>query len=137
MAHAASTASGRRHHRPTAAATHRTTRDALTRAVLAGLVYGVWAAFIERQTGPVDAGNVFFGILCGALFAGVLFVMGRVGPRLQREVRAAAYGVLTGAAAGFLHSLTGSSVLRAAVVGLFVGMGVGLAAFYRYYTRED
>lgn len=66
-----------------------------------------------------------------------MFALARIGPRLKREVHAAAYGVFTGVAAGYLHSLTNSSVLRATVVGLFVGIGVGAAAFYRYYTRED
>ncbi|WP_411103537.1 hypothetical protein [Streptomyces sp. cmx-4-9] len=136
MAHAAPTASRRHPYRPRSA-TGRTARDALVRALLAGLVYGVWAAFIKRQTGPVDAGNVFYGILCGALFAAILFTLGRVGPRLQREVHAAAYGVFAGVAAGYLHSLTNESVLRATTVGLFVGIGIGIGAFYRYYTRED
>lgn len=136
MAHAAPTASRRHHYRSTADTDH-TVRNALTRALLAGLVYGVWAAFIQRQMGPVDAGNVFYGILCGALFAACMFALNRVGPRLKREAHAAAYGVFTGIAAGYLHSLTHSSVLRATTVGLFVGIGIGAAAFYRYYTRED
>ncbi|WP_079428439.1 hypothetical protein [Streptomyces katrae] len=137
MAHAAPTAP-RRYHRPTASAqAHDITRGALARPLLAGLVYGVWAAFIKRQMGPVDAGNVFYGILCGVIFAGIMFALARVGPRLKREVHAAAYGVFIGCAVGYLHSLTNQSVLRATVVGLFSGIGVGLVAFYRYYTRED
>lgn len=137
MAHAAPTAPRRYHYRPSAAATDHTARNALVRALLAGLVYGVWAAFIKRQMGPVDAGNVFYGILCGALFAGIMFALHQVGPRLMREVHATAYGAFTGIAAGYLHSLTNSSVLKSTVVGLFVGIGVGATAFYRYYTRED
>lgn len=137
MAHAAPTA--HRRHRPmtSAADTDNAARNALFRALLMGLVYGVWAAFIKRQMGPVDAGNVFYGILCGVLFAGIMFALNRVGPRLKREVHAAAYGVFGGVAAGYLHSLTNSSVLRATGIGLAVGAGVGLVAFYRYYTRED
>ncbi|MFF3012824.1 hypothetical protein [Streptomyces sp. NPDC057939] len=135
MAHAAPTVS--RRHRPTRSAdADHLGRNALVRALLAGLVYGVWAAFIKRQMGPVDAGNVFYGILCGVLFAAIMFALGRVGPRMKREVHAAAYGVFGGVAAGYLHSLTNESVLRATGVGLAVGVGVGVAAFYRYYTRE-
>ncbi|MEU8773257.1 hypothetical protein [Streptomyces sp. NPDC048606] len=135
MAHAAPTV---RRHRPAASVNaDHTDRNRLVRALLLGLVYGVWAAFIKRQMGPVDAGNVFYGILCGALFAAIMFTLAKVGPRLGREVHAAAYGVFGGIAAGYLHSLTNESVLRGATVGLFVGLGVGIAAFYRYYTRED
>ncbi|MDX3533715.1 hypothetical protein PV721_04915 [Streptomyces sp. MB09-01] len=135
MAHAAPTA----HRRPTwqSADMAHLSKSAYVRPLLAGLVYGVWAAFIQRQTGPVDAGNVFYGILCGVLFAGIMFALARIGPRLRREFHAAAYGVFTGVAAGYLHSLTNESVLSSTVIGLFVGLGVGLAAFYRYYTRED
>ncbi|MEU3721604.1 hypothetical protein [Streptomyces sp. NPDC031705] len=137
MAHAAPTAP--RRHRPmrSADARQHTDRSTLVRALLLGLVYGVWAAFIKRQMGPVDAGNVFYGILCGLVFAACMVALARVGPKLRREPHAAAYGVFGGVAAGYLHSLTNESVLRAAVVGLFVGLGVGLTAFYRYYTRED
>ncbi|MFF5701801.1 hypothetical protein ACFY7H_04780 [Streptomyces sp. NPDC012794] len=137
MAHAAPTA--HRRHRPMTSADARrhTDRGALIRALLMGLVYGVWAAFIQRQTGPVDAGNVFYGILCGAVFAACMFALARVGPRLGREVHATAYGVFGGIAVGYLHSLTHASVLRSTVIGLFVALGVGLTAFYRYYTRED
>lgn len=135
MAHAAPTAP-RRQHRQMADMAHLD-RSAYTRPLLMGLVYGVWAAFINRQMGPVDAGNVFYGILCGVLFAACVFALARIGPRLQRELHATAYGSFAGIAAGYLHSLTGSSVLRASVIGLFVGIGVGGMAFYRYYTRED
>ncbi|MFJ4775381.1 hypothetical protein [Streptomyces sp. NPDC088762] len=135
MAHAAPTAS-RRQHRQMADMTHLSRSD-FTRPLLMGLVYGVWAAFIKRQMGPVDAGNVFYGILCGAIFAACVFALARVGPRLKREVHATAYGVFAGIAVGYLHSLTDSSVLSASVIGLFVALGVGGVAFYRYYTRED
>ncbi|WP_030302316.1 hypothetical protein [Streptomyces katrae] len=133
MAHAAPTAQ-RRHLQ--AGGMDEASRGQLTRALLLGLVYGVWAAFMQRQTGPVDAGNVFYGILCGALFAGIMFALARVGPRLKREVHAAAYGVFAGIAVGYLNSLTEHSVLRASWIGLITGAGVGLVAFYRFYQRE-
>ncbi|WP_329382715.1 hypothetical protein OG625_20010 [Streptomyces sp. NBC_01351] len=135
MAHAAPTALGRQHWQM-ADMTHLSS-GAYVRPLLLGLVYGVWAAFIQRQTGPVDAGNVFYGILCGVLFAGIMFTLARIGPRLKREVHAAAYGAFAGIAVGYLHSLTNQSILKAVVVGLAVAVGVGAAAFYRYYTRED
>ncbi|MBT2446241.1 hypothetical protein J7F03_03905 [Streptomyces sp. ISL-43] len=135
MAHAAPTAP--RRHRQTAADTTHLSKAALTRPLLMGLVYGVYAAFIKRQTGPVDAGNVFYGILCGAIFAACMFALARIGPRLKREAHAAAYGVFAGIAFGYLYSLAEESVLKSCALGLAVGAGVGIAAFYRYYTREE
>ncbi|MEU3772170.1 hypothetical protein AB0F11_02955 [Streptomyces sp. NPDC032472] len=134
MAHAAPAAHGR-HHRQMAATRHADT-GALTRAVLLGLVYGVWAAFLNRQQGPVDAGNVFYGILCGVLFAGIMLTLARVGPRMKQETRAAAYGVFGGIAVGYLNSLTDHSILRSSWIGLITGAAVGVVAFYRYHTRE-
>ncbi|MGW1767326.1 hypothetical protein ACWCQL_25095 [Streptomyces sp. NPDC002073] len=130
------------HAAPTASARHMgTLRDLSTGAwawpLTLGLVYGVYAAFMKRQMGPVDAGNVFYGILCGVLFAGVLFLLARVGPRLRQEPRAAAYGAFAGIAMGYLYSLGGDSVLRSTGIGLAVGAVVGISAFYRYHTREN
>ncbi|MCB5163439.1 hypothetical protein LG634_01040 [Streptomyces bambusae] len=106
------------------------------RPVLFGLVYGVYAAFMKRQMGPVDAGNVFYGILCGVLFAGMLFLLSRVGPSLPRELRAAAYGAFAGIAMGYLYSLADESILRSVGIALAVAVPIGIGAFYRYYQRE-
>ncbi|MFJ6797628.1 hypothetical protein [Streptomyces sp. NPDC091268] len=134
MAHAAPTLPGRHRQR---ADTDHPSRSALARPLLMGLVYGVYAAFMNRQMGPVDAGNVFYGILCGALFAVCMVALARIGPRLPRELHAAAYGAFAGVAFGYLYSLADRSVLRSVGLALAVAAGVGLAAFYRYYTRED
>ncbi|MFD7031635.1 hypothetical protein ACFWAR_26785 [Streptomyces sp. NPDC059917] len=131
MAHAAPTARARY-----AADLKQSGRAALARPLALGLIYGVYAAFMKRQTGPVDAGNVFYGILCGVLFAACLFVLARVGPRLPREARAAAYGIFTGIALGYLYSLSGQSVLLSSGIALAAAAGVAVGAFYRYYTRE-
>ncbi|MET9319851.1 hypothetical protein ABZX75_06580 [Streptomyces sp. NPDC003038] len=136
MAHAAPTAP-RWYRRRRTADTARPGRSALLSPLLLGLVYGVWAAFIKRQTGPVDAGNVLFGILCGVLFAAGLIALARIGPRLERELHAAAYGAFAAIAMGYLYSLTAASVLRATGIALAVGAGVAVVAFYRYYTHED
>lgn len=64
------------------------------------------------------------------------FGLGRIQNRLPRELRAAAYGVLTGGSIGFLYSLSGASVLSASVLGLILGAGGLLASYYYFYTRE-
>ncbi|QES49250.1 hypothetical protein DEJ50_17005 [Streptomyces venezuelae] len=132
MAHAAPTAA--RRHR---AETSHLSWTAYVGPLTWGLVYGVYAAFMKRQMGPVDAANVFYGILCGLLFAAGMFALARLGPKLMRELHAAAYGAFAGITFGYLYSLSGESVMRSTCLALAVGAGVGLIAFYRYYTRED
>ncbi|MDJ0380695.1 hypothetical protein [Streptomyces sp. G-G2] len=131
MAHAAPSARARY-----AAELKHTSKAALALPLVLGLIYGVYAAFMKRQMGPVDAGNVFYGILCGALFAACLIALARFGPRLPREARAAAYGIFAALAMGYLYSLTDHTVLLSSGIALAVGAGVAIVAFYRYYTRE-
>ncbi|MFE2143746.1 hypothetical protein ACFXA3_18760 [Streptomyces sp. NPDC059456] len=133
MAHAAPVAP-RRHWQATG--TDHAMKGQLTRALLLGLVYGVWAAFMRRDTGGVTTGNVFYGILCGVVFAGIMFSLARFGPRLMQELHAAAYGAFGGIAVGYLYSMADHSIVRSCWVGFITGAGIGLAAFYRYHTRD-
>ncbi|MBC9714383.1 hypothetical protein H9Y04_17630 [Streptomyces sp. TRM66268-LWL] len=101
------------------------------------LVYGYWAAAIQRSGGPITAGNVWLGIVSTVAFAAVYLAVLKLAPRLPREARALAWGAFAGIAFGYLYSLTGESVLRSAGnAGLF-GAAVACAAFYRFYTTED
>lgn len=136
MAHAAPTAPGRHRQTATGGTTHLS-KSAMTLPLLSGLVYGVYAAFMKRQTGPVDAGNVFYGVLCGAIFAACLFALARIGPRLRRELRAPLYGAFAGISFGYLYSLAGESIFKSSGISLLIAAGVTVAAFYRFYTQED
>jgi MFS family permease len=105
--------------------------------VVGGLVYGYWAAAINRDAGRITGWNILFGFVCalafGLLYAGVH----AVAPRLPRELHALLWSVFAGVAFGFLHSQTDASVLRSTFMSLGVAAGVFAATFYRYYTRED
>ncbi|MEI7033894.1 hypothetical protein [Streptomyces pratensis] len=102
-----------------------------------GVIYGFYAAFIRRDGGPSTGGQVLLGLVSGAALAALCFTLGRIQRSLPRELRAVAYGALTACALGFLVSLTDTSVLRSAALGLVVGAGVCCAAFYLFYTRES
>ncbi|WP_030207790.1 hypothetical protein [Streptomyces sp. NRRL S-87] len=103
-----------------------------------GLLYGLWCAFMKRERGtlPVDAANIWYGILCGVVFAVAWFVLARVGPALPRELRATMWFAFAGISFGYLYSLTNDSIWRTVVVALSVAVPVGAGAFYRYYMRE-
>ncbi|MCX4542485.1 hypothetical protein [Streptomyces sp. NBC_01565] len=135
MAHAAPTASQRYRQSLTDNAKHVNVFSFAGPLVL-GLFYGLWAAFLERDKGPVTVANVFYGILCGVLFTACLFGLDRMGTKMLAELRAAAYGAFGGVAMGYLYSLTGQSILRSVTMGLVVGAAVGAGAFYRFHTRE-
>ncbi|MCX4675922.1 hypothetical protein OG413_11495 [Streptomyces sp. NBC_01433] len=102
-----------------------------------GVIFGFYAAFIRRDGGPSTGGQVLLGLVSGVALAALCFALGRIQHVLPRELRAAAYGVLTACAIGFLVSLTGTSVLRSTGLGVLVGAVMLCVSFYIFYTRED
>ncbi|MFD9543674.1 hypothetical protein [Streptomyces sp. NPDC060022] len=133
--HATMPTRGRTHARTPARRTHSALAWALPLTL--GVILGFWAFFIRRDGGATTGGQIWLGVVSGVAFAALCFVLGRVGHALPRELRAAAYGALTGIAIGFLYSLNGNSVFSSSVLGLVVGAGMFCTAFYLYYTRED
>ncbi|MGC4947403.1 hypothetical protein ACLQ2N_14565 [Streptomyces sp. DT224] len=101
-----------------------------------GLIMGCYATAIVRGGGVLTGTRLALGLVSGAVLAVLCFGLGRIQNRLPRELRAAAYGVLTGGSIGFLYSLSGASILSASVIGLILGLGGLLAAYYYFYTRE-
>ncbi|MDH2390947.1 hypothetical protein QCN29_19560 [Streptomyces sp. HNM0663] len=102
-----------------------------------GISYGAYAAFIARDGGPGSVGQAVLAVVSGAVMAVLAFLLGRYQKSLPRELRALCYGALSAAAIGFLVSLTGeSSVLRSTGLGVSVGAGVTVVAFYLFYTHE-
>ncbi|MGA4840703.1 hypothetical protein [Streptomyces sp. G45] len=104
--------------------------------VLLAVVYGVWAAGIHRDGGPITGSNVLYGVVTGVVFAALYVAVRRLAPGLPRELRAAAWAAFAGVSFGFLYSLTDASVLRSVVMAGVVAAGVFAAAFYHFYTRE-
>lgn len=101
-----------------------------------GVVYGFYAAFVERDGGAITGGDVLLGVVAGVVFAALAYALGRFQQSMPRELRAAAYGALCAASMGYLISLAGGSVLRSAAIALAIGAGMGLATFYIFYERE-
>jgi hypothetical protein len=105
--------------------------------VVGGLVYGFWAAEINRGGGSITGWNVLFGFVCAIAFAALYIGVRMTAPLMKREVHALMWSAFAGCAFGFLYSQTGESVLRSTVIALAVAAGVFAATFYRYYTHED
>ncbi|MGV9311070.1 hypothetical protein ACWDR0_02600 [Streptomyces sp. NPDC003691] len=101
-----------------------------------GALFGFYAGFLHRTGSPVTWWDVLYGVVAGIVFTGLAFGLGRIQGALIQEVRAAAYGALAGIAVGFLHSLTGDSVLSSSGLGLIIALVVGVSAFYVFHTRE-
>ncbi|MEY2245823.1 hypothetical protein [Streptomyces sp. BF23-18] len=105
--------------------------------VAGGLVYGYWAAAINRDAGAITGWNVLFGFVCAIAFAAAYMGARAVAPLMRRETHALVWAVFAGCAFGFLYSQTDTTVLRSVFMSLPVAVGVYAVAFYRYYTRED
>lgn len=104
--------------------------------VTLGILYGVWAPFIQRHGSPLNALQITLGVVSGLAVAGLVFVLMRLPRTMAPELRAMSFGVVAGVSVGFLHSLTYASVLRSSGIGLAVGAAAALATFYYFHTRE-
>ncbi|MEU2675348.1 hypothetical protein ABZ638_00450 [Streptomyces sp. NPDC007107] len=116
---------------------HRHTPLAWMVPLVLGVILGFWAFFINRDGGATTSGQIWLGVVSGVGFAVLCFLLARFRWSLPRELRAAAFGVLTGGAVGYLSSLNGRSVLMSGFIGLVVGAGMLVTMFYAYYTREE
>lgn len=102
-----------------------------------GVIVGFWAFFIKRDGAATTGGQIWLGVVSGVVFAALCYALVRIRWSLPRELRAGAFGVLTGGTIGFLSSLNGKSVLTSSVIGLVLAAGMAATMFYVYYTRED
>ncbi|MGW0122669.1 hypothetical protein [Streptomyces sp. NPDC003327] len=102
-----------------------------------GVLYGLYAETVSRHGGGLTWGQLWLGLASAVVLAVSVQGLRRVGHRLPRELRAAAWGALAGIAIGFLYSQSGASILSASGLGLVAGLVSGAAAFYLFYTHED
>ncbi|MFF2007602.1 hypothetical protein ACFVWY_00820 [Streptomyces sp. NPDC058195] len=105
--------------------------------VVLGGAYGLYASFILRNNGATGYRQFWYGLITAVVLAVLCFALGRVQHRMIPLVRGACYGALTAAAIGLLVGLTGSSVLRSTGLGVSVGVGMFITAFYLFYTHEQ
>ncbi|WP_371578730.1 hypothetical protein [Streptomyces sp. NBC_01314] len=106
--------------------------------VVLGLVYGYWAAAMNRDAGPITGWNVLFGFVTAFVFAALHTAVLAVAPRLRREPRALLWATFAGCAFGFLYSQASQhTVLRSTLMSLAVAASFFAVNFYRYYTHED
>ncbi|MFD4568047.1 hypothetical protein ACFWOX_27295 [Streptomyces sp. NPDC058467] len=117
------------------ARTHAIARWAVP--VVGGLIYGYWAAAINRSGGPITGWNILFGFVCAIVVAAFYIGIRMMAPLMRRELHALLWTAFAGITFGFLYSQTGATVLRSTVMALAVAAGVFAVAFYRYYTHED
>ncbi|PAX91386.1 hypothetical protein CLM82_09655 [Streptomyces albidoflavus] len=105
--------------------------------LLLAVLYGCWGATMQRDAGPITWRTVLFGIGSGLVVGVLAFVLHKgMTPAIPREARAAVWAVFGGAIFGYLHSLSGASILRCVGLGLALGVAVFVSVFYRYYTKE-
>ena len=142
MAHTASTAGPRGRAPRAAGAPGRSPRRrglaGLGWPLTLGVLYGLWAAQIERSTprpGPISTGNVVFGVVSGLVVTTLAFLLRRMPRRLSAELRAAAWAVFSGSGLSYLYSVTEAPVVRTVVIGILTAGGIFVIAYYFFHTR--
>ncbi|NJQ00591.1 hypothetical protein [Streptomyces zingiberis] len=103
--------------------------------VLISAFFGFYAGFLDQEGGAPLGWAWLVGGVSGVALLAVWLAFHAVRGKLLLEVRAACYGALTGGAVGYLVGLSGASVLKSAAIGFFVGAGMGVAVYYRLFTR--
>lgn len=126
-------------HMPAATRTRPYGRAGVVIPVLAGMAFGAYTGFLDRNNGASTLNAYLLGIV-GALVVGAIsFLLGLRQAATPREGVATAYGALFGSAMGFLVSLNGAnSVLKSTVMGACWGLGMFICAYYiLLWHRKD
>ncbi|WP_413102924.1 hypothetical protein [Streptomyces sp. Inha503] len=105
-------------------------------AVLA-VLYGGWVMFVAHNQGSTIPTAAVFGVVSAAVVGALCYALGRMTPGLMPEIRAVLYGTVLGCALGFLHSVSGGSVLRASGIGLGAGLVMLGMSFYVFHVRAE
>ncbi|MEU1674269.1 hypothetical protein ABZ752_19900 [Streptomyces roseifaciens] len=104
--------------------------------VVGGVALGLFAIFLASNNGYSVAAAVLIGVVAGLIAMAAGYALLHERNTMIAEVRAAAFGALFGGSMGFLHSLSGGTVLRSTGIGLLTGFGMGLASYYVFYWHE-
>ncbi|MET9417761.1 hypothetical protein ABZY03_26950 [Streptomyces klenkii] len=104
--------------------------------VTGGIVLGLFAIFLAGNNGYTTGAAVVIGVVAGLIAMAAGYALLHERNTMIAEVRAAAFGALFGGSMGFLHALSGGTVLRSAGIGLLTAMGMGLASYYVFYWHE-
>ncbi|GHH70628.1 hypothetical protein GCM10018793_04960 [Streptomyces sulfonofaciens] len=101
-----------------------------------GILYGLWAAMIDRSAGPITTGNVLFGVFSGLAVALSAFALHQVSPRLPRVRRAFSWGAFTGVTFGWMYSITDAPHIRTVVISILAAAGTVAMTSYFYHVSE-
>ncbi|GFH36449.1 hypothetical protein [Streptomyces pacificus] len=102
-----------------------------------GVIYGLYTSFLARMSGESGAAQFAIGLVSCVVLAGLCYALGRYQHGLPRELRAAAYAVLVGSAFGYLHSLSGDSILMSVVLSAIIAAATFCVMLYTFYVHEE
>ncbi|MFF7730609.1 hypothetical protein [Streptomyces sp. NPDC008001] len=104
--------------------------------VTGGVALGLFAIFLAGNNGYTAGASVVIGVVAGLIAMAAGYALLRERNTMIAEVRAAAFGALFGGSMGFLHSLSGGSVMRSAGIGVLTALGMGVASYYVFHWHE-
>ncbi|MEU4891031.1 hypothetical protein AB0B12_04445 [Streptomyces sp. NPDC044780] len=102
-------------------------------AVLA-VLFGGWVMFVDHNQGSSIPAAAVLGVVSAVVLGALCYALGRRTPGVMPEIRAMLYGAVLGCALGFLHSVSGGSVLRSAGIGLGSGLAMAAMSYYVFHV---
>ncbi|MFF8813335.1 hypothetical protein [Streptomyces pactum] len=103
--------------------------------VVLGLCYGAWVGWVEHNDGTELFRAQMHGLAAAGVLMALCFAVAAVQHVLINELKALMYGAVFGAAMGYGYDLTGSTILKASLMGLLFGVVMAVVSFYLFHTH--
>lgn len=103
--------------------------------VVLGLCYGAWVGWVEYNDGVDLFRAQMHGLVAAGILMALCFAVAAVQHAVINELKAVMYGAVFGGVMGYGYDITGSTTLKASLMGLMFGVIMAVVSFYLFHTH--